>query len=200
MTRSGIHLLALTLALTLVACEDSDDGSAPAAVEKVKATSGHSCQTDDDCAEGLACIDEVCGLVDFGLTDTANECKLVTCTVPADCCPDPNPACDAWKQACDLGESASCANYDTPANHCVCNEALLQCTDYQCITYECVTSLDCCGDEPAECAQLEANCDLGDTVSCDLLADPATGCCDPTAWTCTAKGHTCGYVGLARSS
>jgi hypothetical protein len=191
MTRYGIHLLALALALALVACGDDDSGgAAPEVIEEIKGASGHSCQTDNDCSEGLACIEQICDLVDFGLTNTTNECKLVSCTQAADCCADPNPACEAWKQACDLGESASCLSYETASNACVCNLALLECADYQCITHECQTSLDCCGAEPPECAQLESNCNLGDVTSCELLSDPATGCCDPMAWTCTS-GKSC---------
>ena len=189
MTRTAsVMSLALLLCVTPACTEEVSSGAA--AEETVKGTGGHSCQTDNDCAEGLACIDEVCDLVDFGLTDSANECKLVTCTVPSDCCATPNAACDAWKQACDLGESASCDNYNFYANNCVCNESLLECTDFQCVVNQCLTSTDCCQDEPPECAQLQANCDLGDTVSCALLDDPATGCCDPTAWTCTVN-KTC---------
>jgi len=188
MTRTGISWLTLLAVCLTPAC--SDASTTAAEVEKTKGSSGHSCQADDDCSEGLACIDEKCDLVEFGLTDTGNECKLVTCTTPLDCCPEPHVNCAAWQQACALGESASCLNYESPSNNCVCNESLLECADNQCVVHECLTSANCCGAEPPECAELEQNCQLGDTVSCELLADPGTGCCDASAWTCTAN-KTC---------
>ena len=175
---------ALGAAVALAGCSDDSGRGGGTSSGNAMGLQGHSCEFNQHCATGLACIDYECTLVDFGLPQTGKMCSIVECSAALDCCPTPMAECESWAIDCAMGDPNSCIDFDDPGHNCTCNGSLLSCIENQCEVLECNEAADCCGPEPPQCASAEANCLAGDQNACDFLNLPNNGCCDESAWLC----------------
>ena len=49
---------------------------------------GENCQARNDCQDGLACLNGVCGINEFSVSVAAKHCDRIECAETADCCGD----------------------------------------------------------------------------------------------------------------
>lgn len=131
---------------------------------------GETCQARNDCAGGLACVNNLCIKDDFAISPVAKQCVRVECATTADCCggkPTEAPAkcaaratkCTPTLPGCTQGSvctsSASCGG-GTCEGYCS-NTPYGDCTD----SSECVNASDTCYTETAEpyCINSSEPCD-----------------------------------------
>jgi hypothetical protein len=128
--------LASAVALLGAACGSDGSGSATSATGAAR---GESCERHSDCAEGLACVNQVCVLDHSGLAPTGKECVAIECATPTDCCPEPPPSCPSLEAYCNSGDSNACQQYQ---QYCTCQPERWSCENDQCVEL-CQTSVDC---------------------------------------------------------
>jgi hypothetical protein len=126
MKTSNRSLFGLVLVALLATCSSNDSESPGSGTLSAK---GQSCQSSADCAAGLACVRNVCGVVNYGLTPTGKKCLSVECSVPADCCPKPSTSCANYLTMCEAGISYQCQYYQ---QYCVCDASKYGCEQNKC--------------------------------------------------------------------
>jgi hypothetical protein len=148
-------------------CSAGSDAGTP----RVGGTLGESCQVSSDCAEAYVCVQSTCVLGDLGVEPTSNECVLVQCEKPVDCCPKPNAQCATWKQQCDIATGAggaggggvvlpsSCTLFNNPSFGCKCDETKFSCNKHVCKDASSACTLD------EDCFGL-GKCNQGECVAC----------------------------------
>jgi hypothetical protein len=141
---------------------------------------GESCQARNDCAGGLACVNNLCIKDDFAIAPLAKQCVRVECATTADCCgdkPTEAPAkcaaratkCTPTLPGCTTG--ASCGSpADCGGGACIgsCSNSFANCTNSSQCTAACqYTGL---GSTGYQCASDDSEC----TTTADC---PAVGTC-----------------------
>ena len=142
-----LNRFALIVLLALVATGCPEE--APQAFTPDKpGQKGESCEARNDCADGLACVNQVCVLDEFNISKTSKGCDVIQCNSPADCI-QVVPACKQLKADCDDGNQTACDQLDAGCKF-ACNNNNL-----------CVTT---CTDD-TECPQ-NWTCNAGECVEC----------------------------------
>lgn len=156
---------------------------------------GESCRARNDCADGLACLREVCIPAGTDLSVTGRACYRVECDGDADCCASfvPDPNCSVYEADCQADPS------DCEAFHalCQCNRACdaelcvdvgpscsddLECPAFTtpfCVSSRCVQCRehgDCVG-ENARCVEGTCKDPCATDENCPLLHACEAGVC-----------------------
>jgi hypothetical protein len=151
-------------------CAPPDDPDAGGPPDEVRGQRGESCRTRLDCETGLACVAGVCVIGDFDIEPTENECVLVQCREPTDCCPAPPTTCPSYRMLCDM-DPVTYATYCTYWDlYCVCTDEQWDCVDDKCkavVTCDdltpCPGTLVC---DDGECVQCVSSDDCAEGQSC----------------------------------
>ncbi len=130
---------------------------------------GESCKASGDCAKGLACVNLVCGVSQFELKPTGNECVRIECRTTEDCC-QLDSFCEQLQEDCANGDQLSCDQFDASCNcgvACIEEECVNICEeDFDCANGTCVggrcvgceTDDDCFGDDQCVDNECEEGC------------------------------------------
>jgi hypothetical protein len=131
---------------------------------------GESCSASSDCEITLGCVDGVCNLRQSPISELVNECFVVECTKPEDCCanfvPEDPALCLELDAACKQGVVGDC---NLHANLCLCRRT---CEDSSCVAnVTCANDLDCGGSGvlkcfSGRCVQCAADRDCGASATC----------------------------------
>jgi hypothetical protein len=128
---------------------------------------GESCLSTDNCEKPLVCVNQTCSVANFEIEVTDKACQRVECEEATDCCPEPNPSCKTWKDACDTGaggaNQVACDAYNNPIYNCICDTSVWACDNFECIpAVTCAGSFDCifgvCSSEK-RCVECEEDTD-----------------------------------------
>ncbi len=175
------HCLAIGLAslgLTFAGCEDED--TTQVVSPSSPGQRGESCLARNDCAPGLACLNNICSKNNFEIERTTKECVQVDCEETADCCagkPSEAPAkCADRVNICETPSLADC----TLNASCVDDG---DCGSGTCASLTCSnTGLTCTDDTDCTdtCDVATGICSITGNVGCTVDAD-----CLATAGTCT---------------
>ncbi len=162
MIRSTMVRSAAALALVLGAgfgCDDDEGESGPqVTVPASQGQIGESCRARNDCAEGLACIRDMCVADEFPISPTALGCDVIECNAVADCV-RLAPGCEDLQTACGEGQMAACEVFEQDCNFvCEANRCESRCAD----------DADCGAGfcQGGQCVQCMADEDCGEGFLC----------------------------------
>jgi hypothetical protein len=146
-TVSPIIILAVILGSSLlVGC--ASDTSSDTSFQR--GTAGESCRARNDCALGLACINETCVPASPPLSVTGKACYRVECGSDAECCANFVPAsgCGSYAAACQANPN----DCDAYRRLCQCNRA---CVNELCADKEpgCSTNAECSSPSSPYCVE-----------------------------------------------
>jgi len=174
--RALIALLSVSL-FSFVGCNKEPTKFEPS----TRGKRGENCQARNDCQDGLACLNGVCGINEFSIGVAVKHCDRIECSTTADCCGD---------KPTEIPEK--CATRAT-----VCTSVAAGCT----ATTVC-TSDSQCGDGICRPAAANGTCSGGNLsgrtctteTNCQDLCD--SGVCSYSGTTCTANTD-CTYYSAA---
>lgn len=201
-TRTWILALCAMTAMGAVGCsEDEPDTGNRITVPANRGLRGESCQARNDCAEGLACVRNVCVLDEFPISPSARMCDVIECMTAADCVQLVD-GCSELQEVCAEGEPEACAQFEAACNFvCEANRCESRCSDdAECgpgrcqngICVQCVEGGDCDDDERCVRGQCVEPC--LDDLACPLFHSCVDGECVDTG--CRADREC---VGLLRN-
>lgn len=164
-------------------CDDDDEGAVAGPQMTVPANRGEvgeSCRARNDCADGLACIRQVCVLGEFPIAPSALGCDIIECNAVADCV-RLAPGCEDLQMACAAGDMVLCEQFEQACNFvCEANRCEARCVD----------DIDCGGGfcQGGQCVQCmaDADCLEGETCRRGLCVEPCANDLEcPLFHTCT---------------
>jgi len=82
--RSLIALLSLASLFSFSGCSKDPTKFEPS----TRGKRGENCQARNDCQDGLACLNGVCGINEFSIDVAVKHCDRIECATTADCCGD----------------------------------------------------------------------------------------------------------------
>lgn len=131
---------------------------------------GESCAASSDCEPGFGCVDGVCNLRESTILELVNECFVVECTKPEDCCanfvPENSALCLELDTSCKQGVVGDC---NLHANLCLCRRT---CEESSCVAnVTCTSDVDCGGSGvlkcfSGRCVQCASDQDCGGSATC----------------------------------
>src|SRR3954469_8193285 len=81
--RSLVALLSVVSLFSLAGCNNKD----PLKLEpETRGKRGENCQARNDCQEGLACLNGICGANEFSVNVAVKQCDRIECATTEDCC------------------------------------------------------------------------------------------------------------------
>lgn len=187
-----------SLLISLLGAVGASLGGCSSNVER--GTVGESCQARSDCAEGLACMREVCVMTATELSVTGKSCDAIACATDAECCAGfvPDSSCDVYDAACQANPN-DCLAFQTL---CVCNE---QCQGERCVDTgpQCLADADCpsllfpyCVTE--QCVECRDQTDCASTDRCiEGMCQPPCQTDDECALLHACEAGDCVYVGCS---
>jgi len=130
-------IAASLIGLAAIGCSSSDTSKVQPADRGGR---GESCQARNDCASGLACVNQRCTQNDFDIAVTAKQCDLIACQTDDDCCTD--TLCVSLKAQCAAGTQTACDNFDLEC--AACKRETCDMTTNRCVVSNtCTTNTDC---------------------------------------------------------
>src|SRR6478609_5001167 len=163
--RSLVALLSVVSLFSLAGCSKDPTKFEPSSRGK----RGENCQARNDCQDGLACLNGICGINEFSVSVAVKHCDRIECSTTEDCCGD-KPT-------------------EVPAK-CATRTATCSPTFAGCISNQVCTSDATCGAGTCRPAAATGTCS-GGTLS-GLTCTTATDCQDLCAsGTCTISLEAC---------
>src|SRR6478609_8937317 len=159
--RSLIALVSVISLFSLAGCNKDPTKFEPS----TRGKRGENCQARNDCQDGLACLNGICGINEFSVSVATKHCDRIECATTADCCGDkPTEIPDK------------------------CNARATTCTStfLGCSTAQVCTSDSACGGQGGTCRPAAATGSCSGLLS-GLTCTTATDCQD------LCVGSSCSY-------
>lgn len=188
--RSLIALMSVVSLFSFVGCSKEPTKFEPS----TRGKRGENCQARNDCQDGLACLNGICGINEFSISVATKHCDKIECATTADCCgdkPTEKPAkCNAQAKTCTQNfpgcSAAQVCTSDAACQGGTCRAAAATgtCTGGL-VSLSCATAADC----QDRCV----------TSSCTISGGTCTADSDcfyysATAPTCTKPNRTCNCI------
>ncbi|HET7538522.1 MAG TPA: hypothetical protein VFK05_01575 [Polyangiaceae bacterium] len=82
--RSLVALVSVVSLFSFVGCSKDPTKFEPSSRGK----RGENCQARNDCQDGLACLNGICGINEFSVSVAVKHCDIIECSTTEDCCGD----------------------------------------------------------------------------------------------------------------
>jgi hypothetical protein len=168
--RALIGIGSLAFVFAFVGCSKNE---AQKVAPETQGKRGERCQARNDCATGLACLNNICAKNEFAIDVAAKHCDRIECEETADCCGDRRTEAP---EAC-KGRDTICSQPNLPG----------------CVTTSCVSE-DTCGGAPCmgTCVGSGQAGTLCETAAdCPVVANTCVGATPELAGSCSYTGLSC---------
>lgn len=179
--RSLIALVWVVSLFSLAGCSKDPTKFEPS----TRGKRGENCQARNDCQDGLACLNGICGINEFSVNVAVKHCDRIECATTADCCGD---------KPTEVLEKCN-------ARATTCTSIFPGCT----ATTVCTSDANC-GGQGGTCrpAAATGTCSGGGVsgLTCTVATDcqdvcKSTGTCSYSGTTCTANTDCTYYTSVA---